>query len=124
MGRYISGDIEGKCWFGIQPSNFADRFGYTGEQPSYLTYYYDESYLPQIEQELDKIKKYLGKNFKKLDEFFKNRCGYTDSELAKALKTNENRARELLGEYADYCFGVRLRDYLKEHNTCEFEVEL
>lgn len=124
MGRYISGDIEGKCWFGIQPSDFADRFGSTGEQPSYLNYYYDESHLPQIEKELDKIKKYLGENFEKLDEFFKNRLGYNDSELAEALKTNESKARELLSEYADYCFGVRLRDYLKENGACEFEVEL
>ena len=27
MGRYYSGDIEGKFWFGIQPSNDAEQFG-------------------------------------------------------------------------------------------------
>ena len=27
MGRYYSGDIEGKFWFAVQSSNAADRFG-------------------------------------------------------------------------------------------------
>ena len=30
MGRYYTGDIEGKFWFGIQSSNSADRFGVIG----------------------------------------------------------------------------------------------
>ena len=30
MGRYYSGDIEGKFWFGIQESNDADNFGVEG----------------------------------------------------------------------------------------------
>jgi len=124
MGRYISGDIEGKCWFGIQPSDFADRFGSAGEQPSYLNYYYDESHLPQIEAELEKIKKFLGVNLKKLDDFFDSRLGYTDGDLQKALDMNEEESRKILSEYADYKFGIRLRDYIKENGTCEFEVEL
>ena len=33
MGRWYSGDVEGKFWFGIQDSNAADRFGVTGHQP-------------------------------------------------------------------------------------------
>lgn len=124
MGRYISGDLEGKCWFGIQPSDFADRFGSTGCQPSYLEYWYSEEHLPQIEEELQKIKAYLGKNLKKLDDFFDSRLGYTDEELQKALGMNENDSRKVLNEYADYKFGIRLRDYVKEHGECQFEVEL
>ena len=124
MGRYISGDLEGKCWFGVQPSDFANRFGSAGCQPSYLEYYYDESYLPQIEEELQKIKSYLGKNLKKLDDFFDSRLGYTDEELQKALGMNESDSRNVLSEYADYKFGIRLRDYVKEHGECQFEVEL
>lgn len=124
MGRYISGDIEGKCWFGVQPSDFADRFGSAGEQPSYLNYYYDESYLPQIEEELKNIEKFLGDNLKKLDEFFGNCKGYTNDELQKVLGMTESDSQNVLSEYADYKFGIRLRDYVKENGTCEFEVEL
>ena len=42
MGRYYSGDIEGKFWFTVQSSNAADRFGSIGYEPSYLEYYFDE----------------------------------------------------------------------------------
>ena len=33
MGRYYSGDIEGKFWFALQSSDAADRFGVVGTQP-------------------------------------------------------------------------------------------
>jgi len=124
MGRMITGDLEGKCWFGVQPSDFADRFGSAGCQPSYLEYWYGEEHLPQIEEELQKIKEDLGENLKKLDDFFNSRLGYTDEDLQKALGMNESDSREVLSEYADYKFGIRLRDYVKEHGECQFEVEL
>ena len=38
MGRYYSGDIEGKFAFGIQSSDAADRFGVIGQPPEYLQY--------------------------------------------------------------------------------------
>ena len=42
MGRYYSGDIEGKFWFGVQSSNAADRFGAEGFRPEELCYYFDK----------------------------------------------------------------------------------
>jgi hypothetical protein len=45
MGRYYSGDIEGKFWFALQDSDAADRFGVEGDQPNYITYYFDEDNL-------------------------------------------------------------------------------
>lgn len=123
MGRYISGDIDGKCWFGVQPSDFADRFGSKGDS-SYLEYWFEDSQLPEIEEELKRIEKRLGKNLKKLDKFFNTHLGYTDSELEKALKLSGDKTQFMLREYADYKFGVRLRDYLKENAECSFKVEL
>lgn len=38
MGRYYSGDIEGKFWVAIQNSDAAERFGLTGYTPNYITY--------------------------------------------------------------------------------------
>ena len=40
MGRYYSGDIEGKFLVTVQPSNAADRFGVFGEATS-LSYIFD-----------------------------------------------------------------------------------
>ena len=42
MGRYYSGDINGKFGFGTQSSDAADRFGCIGQQPNYLEYYFDK----------------------------------------------------------------------------------
>lgn len=123
MGRYISGDIDGKCWFGVQPSDFADRFGSKGDS-RYLEYYFEDSQLPEIEAELKNIELVLGKNLKKLDEFFDKHYGYTDEELDNELKLPREKTQILLREYADYKFGVRLRDYLKENAECSFQVEL
>ena len=52
MGRYYSGDIDGKFWFALQSSDAADRFGVTGTQPNYLYYYFDESDLEAVEEEI------------------------------------------------------------------------
>ena len=55
MGRYYSGDIEGKFWFALQSSNCADRFGREGQTPSYLDYYFDIDDLPEVEAEIQRI---------------------------------------------------------------------
>lgn len=123
MGRYISGDIDGKCWFGVQPSDFADRFGSKGAT-RVLEYYFEDTQLPEIEKELASIKKFLGVKLKKLDEYFDNCMGYTDEELERLLKLPPTKTQEVLREYADYKFGCRLRDYLKENAECCFNVEL
>ena len=40
MGRYYSGDIEGKFWFAVQSSDDADNFGVEGDS-AFLNYYFD-----------------------------------------------------------------------------------
>ena len=42
MGRYYSGDIEGKFWFAVQDSDDADFFGCEGRPPSVLEYDFEE----------------------------------------------------------------------------------
>ena len=122
MGRYISGDLEGKCWFGVQPSDFADRFGRMGDS-SHIEYYFQNDDLPVIEKELKSIEKQNGEYIKKLDEFFETHKSYAYEEIEKLLSMTQDSARFVLREYADYKFGIRLRDYLKTHEECVFEVE-
>ena len=57
MGRYYTGDIEGKFWFALQSSNAASRFGGVESEPAYINYYFDEDHLEEVEAE---IKKYRG----------------------------------------------------------------
>ena len=52
MGRYYSGDIEGKFMFAVQNSNAADRFGATGCYPNTIEYHFDEDHLEDINEEL------------------------------------------------------------------------
>ena len=60
MGRYYSGDIEGKFWFAVQSSSDADFFGCEG-QSTYLNYYFDEDNLPDIEEGIARCEDALGK---------------------------------------------------------------
>ena len=50
MGRYYSGMISGKFWFGVQSSDDASFFGGQESEPSYLEYYFDKGDLEDIKE--------------------------------------------------------------------------
>lgn len=122
MGRYYTGDIEGKFWFGVQSSDAADRFGVTGEQPSLLNYYFDEENLQDVEDEIESIIKTIGKeNLDKIDNFFENVNSYNDEILKEhGVLDIWNKYRK---EYADLKLGIKIRDCIKENGSCSFEAE-
>jgi hypothetical protein len=125
MGRYYSGDIDGKFWFGVQSSDAADRFGVIGSEPSYIEYYFSKDDLPEVEAELDRIVKGLGDNFEKIRNFFDNQNGYNDIMLANALGIEEEeKVKYIISEYADYTLGLKIRDHLLENDYCSFTAEL
>ena len=122
MGRYYYGDIEGKFWFGVQSSNCAERFGGVLS----LSYDFDSECgaLERVECELERIEENLDVYLSKIDEFFElNKNGYTDEKLSEFLGVNENRARFLLSDYADYKFGLKIKQCLIEKGRCQFECE-
>lgn len=119
MGRYYSGDIEGKFWFGVQSSTAADRFGVTHNEPEYVTYHYSEDDLDDVENEIKRIEDTLGEKKHKLDQFFAQKNGYKDEELEKI-----GISRHDLSEYADLFLGIQIRDCIKEKGECYFEAEL
>ena len=100
MGRWYSGDIEGKFWFAVQNSDAADRFGVTGVQPEELYYYFDKGNLDDVEEELKVIRKQLGKHRTKMNEFFKSNGSYLDEALAQYLGVSVDKAKTLLSDYA------------------------
>ena len=118
MGRYIGGDVDGKCWFGVQDSDFMDRFGVSYSEPDYISYHYDSEDLEEMEKELDSIKTSMGEQFEKYEDFFKKGRGYNQ----EILRENDLDPKHL-SDYADYSFAIKVRDYIKEHDSCSFEVE-
>ena len=123
MGRYYSGDIEGKFWFAVQSSDAADRFGVTGNEPQELYYYICKENLPKVEEEIEKIKNTLGNYKEKIDNFFETKSSYTDEELAKHLDVSLEDAKLKLKDYADLELGIKIRDCIKENGECQFTAE-
>ena len=113
MGRYYSGDIEGKFWFGVQPSDAADRFGVEGSTPNYLEYYFDEENLEELEDELDRIE---SKNW------FKKYHLYYEDDTGTIVKPDVTQ--EALKDYADYVLGIQIYDSIKKTGQCSFNAEL
>lgn len=123
IGRYITGDIEHKFWFGVQSSGAADRFGRTGYEPNYIQYYFGKYDLPAVVTELSNIELAIGtENMKALDAFFASVDGYNDEILAEAGVLDIWNTHQ--SDYADYSLGLKIRDWLLDHDYCAFDAEL
>ena len=133
MGRYYSGDIEGKFWFGIQDSNDSEFFGGEVLEPNHTIYYFEKD--NDYQDVLDGIKKCvkaLGEYKQKLDDFFKTNNRYTDKMVAECLGIPQSedqklfgnkRVSEILGWYARLELGEKIKQRLDETGYCEFEAE-
>ena len=119
MGRYFTGMIEGKFWFGLQSSIAADRFGVTYNEPSYVEYYYTQDDLQGVEDEIKVIEESLGDKLQVIEKFFEEHYSYSDKDIIDlGVSMNE------LKEYADLGLGIKIRDCIKEEGYCTFEAEL
>jgi hypothetical protein len=119
MGRYYSGDIKGKFWFGLQSSDAATRFGGQMYEPQYVEFYFEEDDLEGIESEVERIEKALGDKVKTINDFFKINNSYRDEDL-EAIGIN----RADLSEYADLELGIKIRNQVKDFGECNFNAEL
>jgi len=119
MGRYYSGDIEGKFWFAVQSSNAADRFGVQGTQPETIVYNFQEEDLEGVEEEIKNIEEKLGDKLQVIKNFFEVNNGYNDKMLEEVGITKDE-----LSEYADLGLGIEICDCIKENGYCNFEGEL
>lgn len=119
MGRYYSGDINGKFWFAVQSSTAADRFGSKHYEPYYVEYSFDKSHLNECEAEIQRILDTLGEKKELLDKFFKESTGYRNDDLYKLGIYDDD-----LSEYADLELGIQIRDCIKETGECFFKAEL
>lgn len=123
MGRHYRGDINGKFLFAIQSSGAADRFGGVCTEEG-LNYYFCEKNLPQIDEELETIKKNLGKYLQKINKYYNEHGFCNDKEMARALDITKEQLKYYLSDYADFELGKKIKKCIKEKGKCEFEVEL
>lgn len=119
MGRYYSGDIEGKFWFGVQSSNDADHFGVIGQTPNYLEYHFIREDEPAIRKGIKECRDHLGHYKKRLDNFFRERASYNDDMLRQ-----EGIPVEKLEYYARLLLGKEILKCVQETGQCSFVAEL
>jgi len=115
MGRYYSGDIEGKFMFATQSSTAADRFGSSYYEPNHVNYYFDEDHLDTINEELQSLQE----AYEKVSKFFENKNGWNDRERDEAGLSEKD-----MSDYADYILGDKIRKCILEQGHCSFEAEL
>jgi hypothetical protein len=119
MGRYYTGDIEGKFWVAVQSSDDADYF----KCASFLAYDFNEDDIPTIEEDIKNCLAGLGKNKAKLDAFFETHEGYNDDMLVEA-GFRKNKVKDLLKSYARLELGTKILNCVKERGSCFFNAEL
>ena len=124
MGRYIHGSIDHRLWFAVQPSDAADRFGVSGQQPEELYYHFDEDSLPGIKQELKNIEDKLGNNLVLMNKFFEENDSYSDEKVAEYLNVEPGGIQNILKDYADYELGLKIAEAVRTTGQCEFTAEL
>ena len=128
MGRYYTGDIEGKFAFAIQSSDAADRFGVIGHPPNYLEYNYNEDDLEELQKELKNIEDAFGGHKPALKIYFDLYKTQDDAPLSFVSYIKEGGLPELtesqLSEYYDYVLGRKILDCIQETGSCSFDAEL
>ena len=128
MGRYYSGDIEGKFWFGVQSSDDGEFFGAKPSEPNYVDYYVGD--IEPVKEGIKECHEALGENLNRLDEFFLDKQGYNDEMIVnwyqeKYGKTiTEGDIMDMLKWYARLRLGEKIHDCMKENGECSFSAEL
>jgi hypothetical protein len=123
MGRYYSGDINGRFWFCVQSSDDASFFGGEEIEPNYLEYYFDGSHKDDITLGIGKCLEALGEWKEKLDGFFREHDTYNEARLIEA-GIPVDKVNEFLVWYARLELGEKIRKCVEEKGECTFEAEL
>jgi hypothetical protein len=132
MGRYYSGDIEGKFWFAVQSSDDASFFGGSDEEiideesgeAFELEYFFQTGDLEEIDHGIEECLNQLGDRKGQLDAFFARLDGYNNTMVSESLGIELIEVRPLLEWYARLELGVKIRDCVKEKGQCSFNAEL
>ena len=91
MGRYYSGDIEGKFWFGVQSSDDASFFGGEVHEPNHIDYYFDNDHLSEVKKGIKECKQQLKPYKTKLEKFFNENQMY-NNDLQKKQEYHKTKS--------------------------------
>ena len=122
MGRYYSGDVEGKWAFGVQCSTTPDKFGAVEHEPYMIEYTFYRHNLDFAKNKMKELEAGLGGNLQKIIDFFSVNNGYHDAKLIEAGIDPQD-----LGAYFDWCFGKQVLDFFEanpDEDECNIDSEL
>jgi len=134
MGRYYTGDIEGKFWFAVQSSDDAEHFGGTNnhvyleddeneENPIEIEFQFTTGDMESIKLGIKECEDKLGEFKFMLDYFFEKESGYNIPQMCKYLGCDEDKTQILLENYARLELGVRIKACVEEKGQCCFSGE-
>lgn len=136
MGRYYSGDIDGKFWFGIQESDDADFFGYEGQylywddeeeddsEPYALSYYFEEEDLDEINEGIRLCQEHIGEYKERFDTFFQENDTYTPELLSESTGCKLDGIEDMLKYYARLELGIKIKKCVEDTGVCSFDAYL
>ncbi len=125
MGREYKGDIDGKMWTAVQPSNDADNFGVIGEPLGDLHYFFTEDNEDEINKELARCREVIGTdNLDIMDRYYKEHR--TESHQAVddlKSKIGNTEYKKLEEYYARIELGEKILECIMDNHKCNFSVE-
>ena len=125
MGRFYTGDIKGKFWFGVQSSDDASYFGGEGRRRrNSMEHRYDIEHLPNVRAGIVKCMKQLGQALPKLDDFFSKHEVYNEQDIEMETGIKKEDIRKLLTWYARLELGMKIVKRLRIKGQCKFKAEL
>ena len=110
MGRYYSGDIEGKFWVAIQPSDDAEQFG--AFESSVVSYEVDDN--DECRERLQELFAELG-----IPENFE----LTEDEVDALADKDADQSHERQHLYASLDLGLKIYRCVEQQGYCCFEAE-
>ena len=130
MGRYFSGDVEGKFWFAVQPSDIHEQFGAKIQDPSFIDYIIENG--PQVLEGLEALECKLGKYLEVAHQFFEQEEGYTETMFMDFAQTygmnckNVEVVKQIIRDYADWTSGIQVLEYFNKTkaDACYISAEL
>lgn len=134
MGRYYTGDIDGKFWFGVQSSDDADNFGVEGEpiywgemdedDPYALAYTFTKDDLENIDEGIKECLNVLSDHKEKIDDFFDKNDNYHDENFSEQIGCTIENVPVLLENYARLKLGLQIKECVEKTGSCSFDAEL
>jgi len=123
MGRYYSGDIEGKFWFAVQSSDDQTFFGMR-EDSSFIDYYIGDDDIELIEDGIKECKKALKGKLRTLRTWYNNTPAYTDETAAKKCNMTVEEFNESIVWFARLELGEKIYKCVQEQGSCYMNAEM